>query len=78
MSTTPPNTQPAKSERLEQRIRSHKEEVARLREELGDPQAALFRFIIQRFEIQALVPDDRSRQGARRTAWEDDDDLNGW
>jgi hypothetical protein len=78
MSIKAPNMPPAKSERLENRIRSHKAEVARLREELGDPQAALFRFITQRFEVQALVPDDRPKQGVRGSAWEDDDDLNGW
>lgn len=50
--------------------------MARLREEFGDPQAALFQFIMQRFEVQALVPDDRPRQGARGTVWEDDDELN--
>ena len=62
--------------RLKQRLEQHKEEVTRLREEFGDPQASLFRFITERFEVQALVPDDLPRQAARRTEWEDDDDLN--
>ena len=72
-STVPPPT-PTQAEGREQRIRRHKEEVARLREELGDPREALFRFLVERFEPQALVPDDRPR---RRGLWEDDDDPNG-
>ncbi len=73
-STIPPPT-PTQAERREQRIRRHKEEVVRLREEFGDPREALFRFIVERFEPEALVPDDHLRPTG---LWEDNDDLNGW
>jgi predicted nucleic acid-binding Zn-ribbon protein len=76
MSSTAPTTPRAQAERLEQRIRSHKEEVARLREQIGDPQEALFRFVTERFEVQALVPDDRPGQDRRTAVWEDDDELD--
>jgi hypothetical protein len=65
-------------ERLERRIRAHQEEVARLRKQLGDPQVALFQFVMERFEVQALVPDDERGHGMRSVAWEDDDELNVW
>ena len=58
MSSTASTTPSTQAVRLERRIRSHKEEVARLREQIGDPQAALFRFVTERFEVQAIVPDD--------------------
>jgi hypothetical protein len=62
-----------------EQIRSHKEEVARLREQLGDPQEALSRFIVERFEVQALVPAERLQQDSRITVLEEDDDeLDAW
>jgi hypothetical protein len=73
-STTP--TTPSRTERVEQRLRSHQEEVARLRAQIGDPQAALFRFVVERFDVQALVPDDQRGQEPSRTLWEDDDELD--
>lgn len=74
------STAPTKAEawRRERRIKAHKEEVARLREEIGDPQEALFRFVTERFEVQAVVPNDGLARGSGRAVWEDDDELDGW
>ena len=66
-SPTPPATQ---AERMEQRIRRHKEEVARLREEIGDPRAALFANIAERFDPQVLEWDE---QPPHLLLWEDDE-----
>lgn len=76
MSLTAPTTPLGQAERLEQRIRTHQEEVARLRAQTGDPRAALFRFVTERFEVHALVPDDRGEPEPRWSIWEDDDELN--
>lgn len=78
MSSMAPNSATASAERLQERIRLHKEEMARLRAQVVDPQDALFRFIEERFDIQALVQDERPRQSMGETLWEDDDDLNAW
>ena len=79
MSSTAQHTVSPTQEWLEERIRAHKEEVARLREELGDPQGALFQFITERFEVQALIPDEQLKNGSRNIVLEEeDDDLNGW
>lgn len=40
-----PLTRPELSPQLEERLKLHKEEVARLRAEFGDPQEALFAFV---------------------------------
>ena len=71
-----PQLHPAGTERVEQRLRSHQEEVVRLRAQIGNPQAALFRFVLERFAVQALVPDDRRGEVPSRTLWEDDDELD--
>lgn len=66
-STTPAETQAA---RREQHLKEHKEEVARLREKYGDPAAALDKFILENFSLEALLPD------GDRAIWEEDDDLH--
>lgn len=78
MSSTAPITPLAQSGRIEQRIRKHREEVARLRAQVGDPQEALFRFMTERFVVQALVPEDRGAEEPHTSLWEDDDELNAW
>jgi len=65
-----PTTQ---AERVERQIRAHKEEVARLREEIGDPQEALFRFVTERFEVESLIPDDLPGRGTGGAVWADDE-----
>jgi predicted nucleic acid-binding Zn-ribbon protein len=76
MASTVPATLPSQAERLEERIRAHKEEVARLRERIGDPEEALSRFVTEHFEVQALVPDERSGQARGTALWDDEDDLD--
>lgn len=71
-----PTARRAQAERLAQRIQEHKKEAARLRAELGDPQQPLFRFISERVEAPALVPEDRTEPGAGAGLWEDTDELN--
>jgi len=73
--STVPASQAARIERL---IAEHKVEVERLRQQFGDPQEALSRFVTDRFEVQALVPDDRPAGHEDRAIWEDDDDLDAW
>lgn len=58
---------------LDRRLAEHREEVARLREQLGDPEEALSAFIREHFDRDAL------EQAVRATfdemgAWCDDDD----
>jgi hypothetical protein len=79
--TSPPTTRPTQAARLEQMIREHKEEVARLREEFGDPAEALDKFILERFSIEAFLPDDWSPGDEFRPIWEwreEDDDSGAW
>ncbi len=59
--------------RMEELIRAHREEVARLRLKFGDPEEALSTFIRERFDLEALIPDDQSVNGDYLSAWEDDD-----
>lgn len=77
MASTVAAALPSQVERLEQRIRAHKDEVARLRALIGDPQEALFAFVVERFEVQALVPDERPGQPAHGSTgglWDEDED----
>jgi len=77
---SPPTASPTHSAWLEQRLREHKEEVARLREEFGDPAEALAQFMRERFDIEALLPDDWSPDDPR-APWEmmmEDDDSGAW
>jgi hypothetical protein len=70
-----PTTPSTRNERLEQRIQEHRVEVARWREQNGDPAEALDRFIRERFDIRALIPDD-SHIGEGGTFWWEDDDSD--
>lgn len=70
--TTATESAPVLSERLQQRIEEHKAEVARLREELGDPQEALSAFVREHFSLEALLPDDPSRP-VETSLWLDDE-----
>ena len=65
-SSIAPSARRAQAERLAERIREHKEEAIRLREELGDPEQALFRFISERFEAPALIPGETAEPGVSR------------
>lgn len=76
--TASPTTSPALAALREQRLREHKEEVARLREEFGDPAEALDKFMLERFTIEALLPDDWSSGSGPRAFWEEDDDADDW
>ncbi len=78
MPSTVPARTPAQAARLEQRIKEHRAEVERLREETGDPDAALSAFVRERFERQALVPDDAPARDVSGFPWEDDDDSDAW
>jgi hypothetical protein len=60
------------AERREQHLKAHKEEVARLRAEIGDPAQALDRFIVENFSLEALLP------YGERAVWEEDDDRDDW
>lgn len=64
---------PTQAERVAERIRAHKEEVARLRERIGDPQEALSRFVTEHFEVRALIPDEQPGEGGGNGLWDDDD-----
>ena len=66
-------TTTTQAERLAEVIKQHKEEVARLREELGDPLEALSVFVRDTFDLESLIPPDR-----RRAIWEEDDDARAW
>jgi hypothetical protein len=63
-------------ESLEQRLRAHREEVARLREEFGDPQVALFAFTRDRLDRESLLEGVRPNGDSQATDWDDDDDLD--
>lgn len=65
------------SELLKQRLREHQEEVARLREEFGDPQLALFAFVRDRLDRESLLESARET-GDRQIIDQDDDDLDAW
>jgi hypothetical protein len=78
MSSIGPTTASKQAAWLEQRIKEHREEVERLREQIGDPEEALSRFVRDRFEGQALVPDGWPRSGVSTVPWEADDDSDAW
>ena len=77
MAATAPTTTPFGAEQREWRIGEHKDEVARLRGRLGDPEEALFAFVAARFGVRALVPDERpgrSADGVAGNMWDEDDE----
>ena len=47
-------TEMTQVERVAEQIKQHKEEVARLREELGDPMEALSTFVREHFSYEAF------------------------
>ena len=66
------------ADRLTRFYDPYHEEVARLREEFGDPQRALFAFTRDQFDREALFG-DAHRDGDWPAAEEDDNDfLDGW
>jgi len=76
MATTESAIQSVQAKRLEHLLDRHKEEVIRLREELGDPQEALFAFVRDKFDYAAFFPD--VRRNSRQSEWDDDDELDAW
>jgi hypothetical protein len=54
MAASRPSTRPKLSPQLEERLKLHREEVARLREELGDP---LFAFVRDWLDVDVLARD---------------------
>lgn len=75
MPGSPTATTQTQAERREQRIKEHKEEVARLREEFGDPAEALDRFVRATFDLRAFFPDPPSTAEPWEL-WDEDDDLS--
>jgi hypothetical protein len=76
MASTKSATQFERSAWSKKRLERHKEEVARLREELGDPQEAIFAFTRDRFDSLSFLP-DAGRTGAGLES-DDDDYLDAW
>lgn len=65
-------TELTQAERVAEQIKRHKEEVARLRAEIGDPAEALDAFVREHFTLEAFLPD------GERAIWEMDDDEDDW
>lgn len=63
---------------MKERIRLHKEEVARLREEFPDPAAALSAFVLEHFELAALIPVNDVGEPLDPGMESDEDDLDAW
>lgn len=63
---------------MKERIRLPKEEVARLREEFPDPAAALNAFVLEHFELAALVSVNDVRDQLDPGMEPDEDDLDAW
>lgn len=66
------------SEAFEQRLRAHEEEVARLREQFGDPQRALFAFTRDRLDRESLLGGTHRAGDWQVDEEDDDDDLDAW
>lgn len=66
------------AEWLQERIKRHKEEVARLRAEIGDPAKALNELILRTFDREAIIADEPPGGRPDALGWEDDDDLDAW
>ncbi|MGH2560513.1 MAG: hypothetical protein ACRDJH_15735 [Thermomicrobiales bacterium] len=63
---------PPRPASLERVLAAHREEAARLREELGDPAEALSSFVREQYDREALEEVAREmREGA--SFWHDDD-----
>lgn len=76
MSSTIHETETSQQARMKERVKQHKAEVARLREELGDPELALSQFVVEHFELQAMMPNASDSQGPISEVLEDDDDAD--
>ena len=62
---------------LEKRLKEHRAQVAQLRNRFGDPEEALSKFIRERFELEALMPKDRTVDEPEATT-QADDDIDAW
>ena len=70
-----PATKPAKiSPELQRVLDWHREEAARLREELGDPMEAMSAFVRKHFDPESL--EESLREGG--SFWADDEDHDEW
>jgi hypothetical protein len=78
MASTQPATRLGRTEALERLIRDHEEEVARLREEFGDPQLALFAFTRDRLDRESLLGGTRLAGEWQADEEDDDDFLDAW
>ena len=78
MASSPSTQRHEMSALLQQRLREHQEEVARLREEFGDPQLALFAFTRDRLEYESLLESARQPGDGQAIDQDDDDDLDAW
>jgi hypothetical protein len=69
---------PPRPPSLERALAAHREEAARLREELGDPAEALASFVREHYDQEALEQVARDmREGA--SFWHDDDaEWDAW
>ncbi len=66
------------AERIEELIRAHREDVARLRTEFPDPGAALSTFVRERFDLAALVPAGVAFDEVNGLGTEAEIDLDAW
>lgn len=78
MASTVTPTTTKQTEWLQERIKRHKEGVARLRAEIGDPAKALNELILRTFDREALIADEPPGGRPDALGWEDDDDPNAW
>ena len=78
MALSPSTQRREKSALLTQRLREHQEEAARLREEFGDPQLALFAFTRDRLDHESLLESARQTGDWQAIDQDDDDDLDAW
>lgn len=74
MSTTVPTLAEIKRAKLDELIKAHKIEVARLREIYGDPDEALSNFVREHFSLEALLDARRFVDGLS----EDQEDDIAW
>jgi trehalose-6-phosphate synthase len=75
MASSQPVTRLERPEWIERRLRAHEEEVARLREEFGDPQHAPFVFTRDRLDRESLLG-VAQRDGDWPATEEDDDETS--
>jgi hypothetical protein len=79
MAKTPTASESQMTPLLQQRLREHKKEVERLREEYGNPQEALGRLLREFLDADAFAPMRPSTNGQFEVTIdeEDDDELSG-